>query len=132
MGFASAVRACLAKYASIDGRATRAEFWWFFLFQLLLMLVMGLLAAAAATWEPRAATVVGTAWGLAYLLVVPPMIAVTIRRLHDRNRSGWSYFWVLVPFVGGLIVLIWCAQRGVEGLNRFGLDPTEPDGSFRK
>lgn len=128
MGFAAAVRRCLAKYFTFEGRAPRSEFWWFVLFQLLVMLAIGLLAAAAATYEPRAATVVGSIWGLAYLLLIPPTIAVTVRRLHDRNRSGWHYWWVLVPFFGAFVVIIWCLKRGVDGVNRFGLDPLASKG----
>jgi len=70
---------------------------------------------------------IGPALGIAvfvlYVALIPPTIAVTVRRLHDRNRSGWNYWWVLMPFFGALVVLIWCCQRGMEGSNRFGLDP---------
>ena len=46
MTFFEAVRACLAKYASFNGRATRTEYWWFFL-----AVVLG--SAAAWTISPK-------------------------------------------------------------------------------
>jgi len=124
MGFVEAVRTCLAKYATFSGRASRSEFWWFALFHALVLVAIAVFAAVSAMSDvQRVAQAVGVAGAVVYIALILPMLAATIRRLHDRNRSGWSYFWVLVPFVGGLIVLIWCLQRGVEGDNRFGPDP---------
>ena len=124
MGFVEAVRTCLAKYATFSGRASRSEFWWFALFHALVLVAIAVIAAVSAMSDvQRVAQAVGVAGAVVYIALILPMLAATIRRLHDRNRSGWSYFWVLVPFVGGLIVLIWCLQRGVEGDNRFGPDP---------
>ena len=124
MGFVEAVRTCLAKYATFSGRASRSEFWWFALFHALVLVAIAVFATVSAMSDvQRVAQAVGVAGAVVYIALILPMLAATIRRLHDRNRSGWSYFWVLVPFVGGLIVLIWCLQRGVEGDNRFGPDP---------
>ena len=124
MGFVEAVRTCLAKYATFSGRASRSEFWWFALFHALVLVAIAVFATVSAMSDvQRVAQAVGVAGSVVYIALILPMLAATIRRLHDRNRSGWSYFWVLVPFVGGLIVLIWCLQRGVEGDNRFGPDP---------
>ena len=46
-----------------------------------------------------------------------------ILRLHDTDRSGLSYFVLLLPIVGGLILLLFLCQKGSEGSNRFGPDP---------
>lgn len=124
MGFVEAVKVCLAKYATFSGRASRSEFWWFALFHALVLAGMTAVASVTAlTGAQLAAQAAGVGGAAIYIVLILPMLAVTIRRLHDRNRSGWNYFWVLVPVVGGLIVLIWCCQRGVEGDNRFGPDP---------
>jgi uncharacterized membrane protein YhaH (DUF805 family) len=42
---------------------------------------------------------------LVWLAIIVPMIAVTVRRLHDTDRSGWWYLLMLVPIVG-LVVLV--------------------------
>ena len=122
MNFPTAVKTCLAKYATFGGRASRSEFWYFQLFVALVLVVMVGLAAV----EPRTRPAVGVASCVFYLLVWLPTLAASVRRLHDRNRSGWHYLWVFVPFFGGLVVLIWHCQKGVAGDNRFGPDPLVP------
>ena len=50
-------------------------------------------------------------------------IAVTVRRLHDTDRSGW---WVLInfiPIVGGLVLLVFTVLDSQPGANRFGPNP---------
>lgn len=56
------------------------------------------------------------------LITLLPSIAVTIRRLHDTDRTGW---WVLllVTIVGVFVVIYWECCRGTPGSNRFGPDP---------
>ena len=96
-----AVKACLAKYADFDGRATRAEYWWFFLAVLL---------------GSAAASVIGfRTYALFALVTLLPMVAVGARRLHDTNRSGWWQLLALVPF-GVILVVILLAQRSVTPL----------------
>ena len=43
MNFGQAISACLSKYATFSGRASRPEFWWFFLFQILISIAAGML-----------------------------------------------------------------------------------------
>ena len=59
------------------------------------------------------------------LLLLIPSWAVTVRRLHDTNRSGW---WTLLLFtgIGSLLLLLFVVQEGTEGENDFGDDPKEP------
>lgn len=90
----------LKKYATFSGRAGRAEFWWFFLFIIILYVVMwvalfgvaGDLGSSPA--EPsagmfRSLGVIGIVIGLFWLMLLIPSLAVSTRRLHDTNRSGW-------------------------------------------
>lgn len=123
MGMQEAVRACLNKYATINGRARRAEYWWFYLFviiiQVVLMIVAGLLGAVL----PPLATVAIVILGIVMLGLIIPGFCVTIRRMHDLDKSGWWVLIALVPAVGGLILLYFMVSRGTEGDNRFGPDP---------
>mgnify|MGYP000190925275 CR=1 FL=1 len=82
--FGDAIGICWNNYANFQGRASRSEYWWFYLF----VFVIGLIPIL----------------GLATLILIIPQLAVTARRLHDINRSGW---WVLLWFTGfGIITLI--------------------------
>lgn len=119
MNFPAAVMACLTKYATFSGRASRSEYWYFQLFVHLVLL--GIVVIAASVEDT--AHVIGAGSSLFYLAIILPSLAAAVRRLHDRNRSGWHYLWVLAPFFGAIVVLIWLCQKGVDGENRFGPDP---------
>ena len=56
------------------------------------------------------------------LFNIIPAISVSVRRLHDVDKSGWWYWVGLVPLIG-LIILFFYVQKGTVGANRFGPDP---------
>lgn len=62
-------------------------------------------------------------WMLFLLVQLIPTLAVSVRRLHDTNRSGWWYLLVLIPIIGGLILLIFFCTDGTPGDNRYGPSP---------
>jgi uncharacterized membrane protein YhaH (DUF805 family) len=105
VGFVDAIRICLTKYIDFNGRAGRPEFWWFMLAGFILSLLTG--------WI----NYVGPLVSLALLL---PNIAVGVRRLHDTDRSGWWYLIAFVPLIGIIVLIVFWAQGGTEGRNRFG------------
>ena len=120
VGFGEAVSRDFRTYFTFIGRATRAEFWWWYLFTLG---AFGLLIIEVL--------LIG---GLAILLfalgAVIPSVAVAVRRLHDINKSGWTYLLhlgALLPVIGIVftIYMIWLyVKKGDVGTNRFGPDPT--------
>lgn len=115
MNMLQAVKSVFSKYFTLSGRARRAEYWWYFLFVIIASVVLVLIDGA-----------IGAAGALTVLFVVGtilPSIAVTIRRLHDVDRSGWWYFIVLVPLVGPIVQIVWACTKGTTGDNRFGPDP---------
>jgi uncharacterized membrane protein YhaH (DUF805 family) len=112
----TAVRAALAKYVTFSGRALRPEYWYFVLFQLILLFV-------AVGFEMIARGIGSVVYLVVVLGLALPNIAVTVRRFHDLDRSGWWYFLGLVPLVGGIIILIWFCSPGTVGPNRYGPDP---------
>ena len=101
MPIVDAVKACFAKYADFNGRATRREYWWFFL---------AVLLGSAVT-----VTIAYRLYVLFSLVTLLPMIAVGARRLHDTNRSGRWQLLALVPF-GVILVVIFLIQPGTPPL----------------
>jgi uncharacterized membrane protein YhaH (DUF805 family) len=101
--FWQAVRTCLAKYVTFSGRATRAEYWWFTLFVTIAVLVAAFFDGAIFAGQDAPITVV------VYLAVLLPVLAVSVRRLHDVGRSGW---WLLIYFtgIGVFLLLYWFVQ----------------------
>jgi uncharacterized membrane protein YhaH (DUF805 family) len=85
---------------------------------------------------PVATMVLFGVLGIFYLAMLLPMIAVGVRRFHDRNLSGWYYLAAIVlgavPFVGflaSIAALILTVLKGTEGPNKFGRDPLGPEHS---
>jgi len=134
------------RYAEFSGRSRRMEYWMFTLLNAIVMTVLifvvlgaggaaGLFDTTGAATDPSAG--VGALFGgvglivlLYALAIIVPSIAVTVRRLHDRDMSGWWYLGAIVggmiPFVGILIslgFLVLMALPGTPGPNRFGPDP---------
>ena len=52
-----------------------------------------------------------------------PYLAVSVRRLHDTNRSGWWVFIAVVPFVGPFVLLWFMATAGNPSENKYGPNP---------
>jgi uncharacterized membrane protein YhaH (DUF805 family) len=63
--------------------------------------------------------------GLVSLALLLPNLGLSVRRLHDINRSGWWILISLIPVVGWIIILIWAIQKGDESANDFGEVPSE-------
>lgn len=64
-------------------------------------------------------------FGIYILGTIIPTLAVTVRRLHDTNRSGWNILIRFIPLVGDIILLIFLVEEGGHGPNRYGPDPKE-------
>lgn len=139
------------RYFDFKGRSRRKEFWHFFLLNVIVIFVLWAIVLGvgggmqammtAATENPgNPMAVYGTMfsgagvlillWGLVTFI---PNIAVAVRRLHDRDMSGWWYlgFIVLylipfVNFVAGIAFIVLMCLEGTKGPNRFGPDPKDP------
>lgn len=118
MSFGAAIISGFQKYATFSGRASRSEFWYYILFVALVGVVLTtidlvvFLAIFGFELQP-----LSTLFSLGTLV---PNFAVSVRRLHDTQRSGWWNLIVLVPLVGLIVLIVFWAQRGTEGQNKFG------------
>ncbi|MBE1876813.1 DUF805 domain-containing protein [Myceligenerans pegani] len=137
MSFMESIRTVLSKYADFNGRARLSEYWWYALaYTVVILLVeaifvfpaIGQMSAATAT-DPTATTV-PPMMVVGYVIVsiialglFLPSLAVSVRRLHDSDKSGFFILLGLIPFVGPIIVLVLMALPGTAGQNRFGPDP---------
>ena len=120
MNFGTAIKTCLSKYATFNGRASRSEFWWFYLlgstlyfgpaFAEILSFFLGFDGLGVAF---------DIATTLLYLGVFIPTFAAISRRLHDTGRSGW---WQLLAFtiIGLPILIFWLVKKGENKTNKYG------------
>ena len=122
MGFQEAVKKCFSNYVNFNGRARRPEYWWFALFMFAGNILFGILDRIlfGVSVDGDSIGALGALFSIAVLL---PAIAVAVRRLHDRDMSGWWYLLVLIPLLGWLILLFFFVQKGTEVPNRFGEEP---------
>ena len=97
----------LQNYANFNGRARRAEYWYFTLANLLFILPFYMLGFVGAASESTAISILGFAvYAILAFGMLIPGLAVAVRRLHDLNKSGWYYLFVLIPLVGPIILLV--------------------------
>ena len=97
IGFQEASSRLLKKWWIFSGRASRGEYWWALLY---VCLIDVLFIVLEYFFESFVLAVYG--W---WLFVLVPMLAVSVRRLHDANMSGW---WALAPCIGSVAGL--CIQ----------------------
>lgn len=139
------------RYADFRGRSRRMEFWAFGLFNLVVYLVIGGIALGTTGAMSTVADVqsgsfsaatsvlfggVGIILVIYWLATIIPALAVTVRRLHDRDMSGWWYpglmLLSMIPLVGllaSIAFLVLTLLPGTPGPNRFGSDPKDPSGA---
>lgn len=104
----------LTKYAVFDGRARRTEYWMYTLFNVIIAVVLSLIDRAMGHHF---------LYPLYALAVLLPSIGVSIRRLHDTDRSGWWLLLAFVPIVGGIVLLVFMCMDSQPGGNQYGANP---------
>ena len=116
MDFQTSVKTCFKKYADFSGRALRSELWWFALFGVLGGIVTTIIDVMILGYSIESYGPVNIIFSVVLIL---PGIAVTARRLHDINKSGW---WQLIELtiIGILLIIIWCATEGEKKKNIYG------------
>ena len=110
----------LKKYLEFSGRARRKEYWMFQLVNLVILAVLfvGLLTELRS---PLVGVFVVATCGYVLFTIIPSL-AVSVRRLHDANLSG---FWLLLSFVplGGIVLLVFYVLDSTPGPNQYGPNP---------
>ena len=119
MDFSTAIKTCFGKYVTFSGRAERPEFWYWVLFSIIGSIVTSIIDAVL--FGAGGLGLLNPLFALATFL---PSLAVSVRRLHDLDKSGWWYLLVFIPIVGWIILIVWYASAGTNGDNRFGPKPS--------
>ena len=114
LGFVKAVRSGFQHYFNFRGRSTRSEYWWWVLF----IVLAGFILSVVDSWAFGS----GVLNILFVFCTFIPGLAVSARRLHDINRSGWwlsmwLVFWLIIP---PIILLVWATKQGNDSSNKYG------------
>jgi uncharacterized membrane protein YhaH (DUF805 family) len=100
----NAISVCLNKYAVFTGRATRSEYWYFVLFLIAVSILSNFISALMGS---------DLAGLIIQIFFWIPSLSVSIRRMHDVNKSGW---FILVPIYSFILTV----TPSTVGPNRFG------------
>ena len=111
----------LKKYAVFNGRARRKEYWFFALFNLIASIVLSVIDLMTGSFDAEFGT--GLLSGIYALAVLIPSLAVSVRRLHDTDHSGWWLLIALIPLVGAIVLLVFVLQDSKPGENQYGSNP---------
>lgn len=134
IGFGEAISRGFSRWSNYSDRATVAEYWWFYLFTILVTIaiyavaiVLGVVSATTTTdvngFQSTSVGVLGfVGFGLLFLwfaVLFFVQLSLSVRRLHDGDRSGW---WILLSFVpiASLVLLVFFILPGTPGPNQYG------------
>ena len=139
VSFGESIRRAFRNYCNFRGRASRSEFWWFNLFVgliitgLYILLLAGVIQVVLMSPLSYAAM---PGSGVDLILFFPvflilgfiiavflPSLGLLFRRLHDTGRSGWWYLLSFIPYVGSIIILIFCCLPSDPYENDYGEVP---------
>ena len=113
----------LKKYSEFSGRARRKEYWIFLLFNIAISIVLAIIDGATGTFSEEMG--LGLLGGVYALGVLLPSIAVSVRRLHDTDRSGWWLLIGVIPVLGAIVLIVFMALDSNPGENQYGANPKE-------
>jgi uncharacterized membrane protein YhaH (DUF805 family) len=115
VGFGDAIKLAFRSWSVYTGRASRSAYWWYALFAFILYLVADVIFLRAIGH--------GAGLGLYFIFAIGMLIVslpLSVRRLHDTDRSGYWLFIGLIPFIGAIVLLVFTLLAGTRGPNRFG------------
>lgn len=101
-------------YGNIDGRTRRAEFWVFYLTLIALTIALRMAGDALGLARSNGDFLLGDLFALFNVI---PLVTISMRRLHDLDRTGW---WLLLPPAA----LVFACLPGTPGVNRYGPAPS--------
>jgi len=121
ISFGEAVKRFYSNYAIFSGRARRSEYWWASLFTAIAVIVAYSISLFFNFFTEGVSILLCT---VIILFLIPiPSLAVTIRRLHDVDKSGWYILLSLIPVIGAIILLFFCCKDSTIGENEWGISP---------
>ena len=105
-------------YFNFTGRANRKEFWMFFLIAAVIGTLLAVIDRAFLDYEILTFKK-GLLETIFSFFITIPFLSLTVRRLHDTNRTGWFVLLHLIPILGSIILLIMLIQKSNSGVNRY-------------
>ena len=118
VGFTEAVTEAIRNIFNYEGRASRSAYWWVALAELVGWVGVVILAVIFAVAHVAILSVLLYLAAAVFSVLVS--LSLTVRRLHDQDKSGFWYFIAFVPLIGGIWLFVLTLLEGTPGPNRFG------------
>ena len=115
-----AISAVKHKYLLFNGRASRKEFWAVMLFSVLISFALQLLYTLGFAISDNLGLLLALPFVIFALGMVIPQLAVSVRRLHDTDKSDWWLVLGFIPIFGTIALIVLFSLASSEGDNRFG------------
>ena len=114
LSFSESISICLKKYFNFKDRGSRSEYWFF-----------QLIVTPIYIWSqfPSNDTQILVIQLILTFGLLIPGISAGVRRLHDRDKSGWFMLISFIPILGAIFLLVMLAEKGTPGKNKFGEYP---------
>jgi uncharacterized membrane protein YhaH (DUF805 family) len=112
--FQNAIKLQIENVTNFQGRASLSAYWWYALALFIVDIVLEIFSVAIGSF-PLTMLII-----LVMFVVGLSALSVAVRRLHDTDKSGWMLLLGLIPFIGGIIVLVLMLLPGTPNQNRFG------------
>lgn len=106
-----------AKTFDFRGKSGLKEYWFAVLYNLIFSFCTILIAIPFVVDLQVFYNVSIAVSSLYEVVIFLPMLALTVRRLHDANHSARAFLWLLLPFVGEIIFIIYLASPSNSNLN---------------
>lgn len=124
MGFLEAYKSFWKNYVNFSGRSSRSAYWYVVLWNAIIISIFYVLLLVFTVFTAATSSVSDATGDFAFIMTSGstllillllflyelatfiPLLALTIRRLHDSNKSGWFVLLSLIPFVGSIILII--------------------------
>tara|TARA_B100000902_G_scaffold248393_1_gene235081 strand:+ start:443 stop:877 length:435 start_codon:yes stop_codon:yes gene_type:complete len=118
VGFVESLQLFFKNYKDFDGRSGPSAYWYYMVWSLIIGALLSYLEASAMDISLEDASLLNN---LFTLITVIPSIALSCRRLHDIDKSGW---WLLISLtiIGIPVLIYWAIKAGDRQENRYGAD----------
>lgn len=119
----------IRKFGRFKGRASQKEFWSFAVIHLIFLTLTWITDLALGTnfLLTIKHTTISLPFGyiaLVYALAtITPSLSLTVRRLHDIDKSGWNLLFALIPIIGVLWFFDMMLTSGMYESNKYGATP---------
>lgn len=113
----------LKNFFSFEGRLRRIHYFLYLLcagavFALIYIIISAIMGAIFNSIAPALILLV-PCW-IAYAWFT---IATGVKRLHDMNKSGWTYLFLFIPLFNIVWAFMMLLMDGTVGENQYGPDP---------